>query len=90
MTETKMLIGSLSNDLFRVASLTYSGSTNGAKRFAHESKRWSFPLLKLDLPKYLFDIVEDVSNSDNNIDMETAEKYLMYGVLLQNYCLYLT
>lgn len=44
--ETKLLVGSLSNDLFRVATLAQRGS------------------------------------------LEAAERYLMYGVLLQNYTLH--
>lgn len=89
MTKKRLLVGSLSNDLFRVANLTYRGSMEGSVRFAEESRKWAKQLVKLDLPKYLTNIVSDVANSDIEVDTKTAEKYLMYGVLLQNYSLHL-
>lgn len=86
--ETQMLIGSLSNDLFRIATLAQRGSNKASTRFAKESKRWAIPLLEHNIPKYLKKIVNDIADSDNEITLEKAEKYLMYGVLLQNYSLH--
>jgi len=87
MSETILLLGSLSNDLFRVASLTQRGSKRASERFAKESKRWATPLLDKDIPEYLKKIVSDVAQSSNVVDLERAERFLMYGVLLQNYSL---
>jgi hypothetical protein len=89
MTDTQLLIGSLSNDLFRVASLTQRGSTNAANRFLLEAKRWSNSIQDHKVPPYIKSIAENISVSkEENIDIETAEKYLMYAVLLQNYSLH--
>ncbi len=81
-----MLIGSLSNDLHRVASLMGRGSQKAANRFWHESKRWSLELSNQNLKSYIKDIIRDL-NSDNDLDVsqDKAEKFLMYGTLLQNY-----
>lgn len=87
MTKKRLLVGSLSNDLFRVANLTQRGSMQGSARFAEESKRWARELLNIELPPYLHKIVTEVADSKTDVDLQTAEKYLMYGVLLQNYCL---
>lgn len=53
MTDTKMLVGSLSNDLFRVASLAQRGSTRAASRFLQEAQRWSRDLQKHDVAEYV-------------------------------------
>ncbi len=89
MTNTKMLVGSLSNDLFRVASLAHRNSDRAAARFLREAKRWSNQLKKRSTAKYIKKIAENVSlREDHDISEESAEQYLMYGVLLQNYCLH--
>ena len=87
--ETLLLIGSLSNDLFRVASSAQRGSSKVATRFLAEAKRWSVPLMKSGVKQYILDIADDISNRDSeDISIESAERYLMYGVLLQNYALH--
>jgi len=90
MNETQMLIGSLSNDLFRIANLTQRGSRKAAIRFLKESKRWSGQLqTKNNLARYIKNIVVDISSrSESDINEELAERYLMYGILLQNYALH--
>lgn len=89
MTDIKMLTGSLSNDLFRVASLAQRGSNKAAVRFLKESKKWSKQLRNQEVAPYIKKIAQDISSrKDDNITAESAEKYLMYGVLLQNYCLH--
>ena len=88
MTDTRLLIGSLSNDLFRVASLTQRGSNQAATRFLQEAKRWSTTLKKHKLPSYIMKITEEISSYKKNIDIVSAEKFLMYGILLQNYALH--
>lgn len=83
-----MLIGSLSNDLYRVASLAQRGSMNAANRFLLESKRWTNELKGYNLKGYLKKIVLDLEKEDCCLDEARAEKLLMYSVLLQNYSLY--
>lgn len=89
MTETPLLIGSLSNDLFRVANLTQRGSLKGAQRFLEEAKRWSRQLSNREVKAYLKKIIDDINLANSSeITVEKAEKYLMYGILLQNYALH--
>jgi hypothetical protein len=89
MNETQMLIGSLSNDIFRVASLTQRGSVKGALRFFEEAKRWSAQLDDKELKPYIRKIVSEIRLANTqDVTLERAEKYLMYGILLQNYSLH--
>lgn len=88
MTEKLLLIGSLSNDLLRVASLFGRGSERAATRFISEGQRWAQQLVAHSCPKYIQDIVEYVLSLDSQeVTGETAERCLMYGVLLQNFAL---
>lgn len=83
-----MLIGSLSNDLFRVASLKQRGSDKASLRFLQEAKKWSKELSQYKLKSYISDIVMKINaKSETNITLKQAENYLMYGILLQNYAL---
>lgn len=79
------LLGALSNDLYRVATHTYQKSPS-ATRFLKESRRWIEQLKIHPLPPHINKIVQDIS--DTSPDLPTAEKYLMYSVLLQNYTLH--
>ncbi|MBP9700398.1 hypothetical protein KBD71_03920 [Candidatus Woesebacteria bacterium] len=89
MNNTHLLVGSLSNDLFRVASLTQRGSTTAALRFALEAKRWANSIQENEVAPYIHRIVLEISKEELKvITIEDAEKYLMYGVLLQNYALH--
>lgn len=88
MTETKMLVGSLSNDLLRIANSTYFGSTATALRFLTEAKRWSQPLKDKKIAKYIQQIALNVSaTTTKKISLPQAERFLMYSTLLQNYSL---
>lgn len=89
MTQKKLLIGSLSNDLLRVASLTQRGSLVAAQKFLDQAGQWTEGLKKEDLKYYIGAIVSDLSKSlkSSKLDLATAEKYLMYSILLQNYSL---
>lgn len=90
MTDAQLLIGSLSNDLFRVASLAQRGSTKAALRFLREAKRWSEPLQKQKVDSYIVKIAQDISQAETDkISLAEAERHLMYGVLLQNYALHI-
>lgn len=89
MTDTQLLVGSLSNDLFRVASLAQRGSTKAASRFLIEAQRWSKELQNRDVSEYIAKLATDISSrKSTDISLSSAEKYLMYGVLLQNYALH--
>ena len=89
MNQTKLLIGSLSNDLYRAACMIQRGSLTGAKRFVDESQRWTRDLQHKEIKPYIRDIVADLKDNHQQLDMAQAEKYLMYSVLLQNYALHL-
>jgi hypothetical protein len=90
MNETTLLIGSLSNDLFRVASLQQRGALQASRRFLQESKRWAQPLSTQKLKPYIQKIIQEVNSlHEDDLSNETAEQCLMYGVLLQNYVLHL-
>lgn len=81
-----MLVGSLSNDLFWVASLAQRGSDKAASKFLQEAKRWSQGLHNQQVSGYIPQIALDISNrSSDTISLASAERYLMCGVLLQNY-----
>jgi len=89
MNETIQLIGALSNDLFRVATLAQRGSNDSAIRFMQEAQRWSDSLQNKNLPTYITQIVTDVASREpTDISLESAERYLMYGVQLQNFALH--
>lgn len=89
MTDTQMLVGSLSNDLLRVASLAQRGSHKAASRFLQEAKKWSTSLQDQDVPPYISRLAIDISGREtDDISLASAEMYLMYGVLLQNYALH--
>lgn len=87
----RLLIGSLSNDLYRVANLSYRGSFKAAERFFIESKRWTNDLENVPLKNHARKIIDDLKtiSLENLPSHETAEKLLMYSVLLQNYSLHL-
>lgn len=90
MTNTKLLVGSLSNDLFRVASLKQRGADKAAPRFLREAKRWADPLATQSDKKYIREIAKKVMDADiTNISLAEAERYLMFGVLLQNYAIHI-
>lgn len=88
MTDKKMLVGSLSNDLYRVASLIQRGSDKAAQRFFEESRKWSDELLKQDIKQYIKDIINDLQGDNfSELTLDNAEDILMYSILLQNYSL---
>ena len=89
--DKRLLIGSLSNDLYRVANLSYRGSIKAAERFFIESKRWTTDLENVQLKDHARKIIDDLNtlSLENLRSQETAEKLLMYSVLLQNYSLHL-
>lgn len=89
MNNTILLIGSLSNDLLRAANLSQRGSIQGAERFLSEAKKWALSLSKAPLPSYITQIVGDIVDADEkDTSMASAEKYLMYSILLQNFTLH--
>lgn len=90
MTETKVLIGSLSNDLSRVANMIYRKSS-GAEIFFREMFRWIKVIDTASVKPYIQEILKDLQSheQDPKHTEERAETYLMYSVLLQNYSLHM-
>lgn len=90
MTETNMLIGSLSNDLSRVANMIYRKSS-GAEIFFHEMFRWLKDIDPTSVKPYIQTILADLQTHEKNPQYteERAETYLMYSVILQNYTLHI-
>ena len=89
MTKAQLLVGSLSNDLFRVANLTHRGSTRGAIRFLNEAQRWSRSLENENVDGYIKEIARNISSQTKaKVTLKNAENYLMYAVLLHNYLLH--
>lgn len=90
MTETKMLIGSLSNDLSRVANMIYRKSS-GAEIFFHEMYRWIDAIDTTSVKPYIQSILSDLKSHKYHPEHNEnhAETYLMYSVLLQNYALHI-
>lgn len=90
MTETRLLIGSLSNDLSRVATMIYRKSS-GAETFFHEMFRWVNALDTASVKPYIQAIISDLKSHEHDpqYTQERAETYLMYSILLQNYSLHM-
>ena len=90
MNHTKLLIGSLSNDLYRSACSIQRGSPDVAKRFLQESTKWVNKLKDVEMKNYINKIIDDLKGVDHaELTMDQAEKYLMYSILLQNYALHM-
>lgn len=88
MNKTNLLLGSLSNDLLRLATFVHNDSPS-ARRFLTEAKRWALQLKDLDLPPHLSKIVIDIHEAPSTMPtLAQAERYLMYSVLLQNHTLH--
>lgn len=90
MTDTKLLIGSLSNDLLRVATMIH-GKSPAAEVFFREIFRWVHALDKASVKPYIQTILADLQSHEDNPQFtdDRAETYLMYSVLLQNYALHM-
>jgi hypothetical protein len=90
MTEYKLLLGSLSNDLNRVANLSYRSSIQSATRFWQETKRWLTDLQNYSHPPHIAKIITTLQHTAfNPTDLAQAEQHLMYSIILQNYTLHL-
>ncbi len=85
-----MLIGSLSNDLSRVANMMYKKSPS-AEIFFHEMFRWIKQLDSSSVKPYIQTILNDIKSHEKmpQYSEERAETYLMYSILLQNYSLHI-
>ena len=89
MTQQQILLGSLSQDLFRIANFIQTGSVRSALRFWQEANRWLAHLQKesnlAGNPAYLTKILKDIANTDfDPTSLEQGEKLLTYGVILQS------
>lgn len=90
MNDTKLLIGSLSNDLYRVATLSHRGS-RAATRFFDEAKKWTEELTTHELKPYIRNILTELRSPKYTHDTlsDHADTLLMYSILLQNYTLHM-
>lgn len=89
MNEQLLLIGSLSNDLLRVANSIERGSIKAAEKFWQQGQVWLKDLIKYQNKPYISKILTDLQNDDfSPTDKIKAEKYLMQSILLQNAALY--
>lgn len=84
----KITLLSLSNDLKRITTSIQRDSTENAKRFTKEAKRWlkASQDVKDEYLKNLLKKIEDTLDKEN--DLAKAEDCLMYSVLLQNQALH--
>ena len=91
LKDAKLLIGSLSNDLYRIANFINRRSYKAAERFQKETRRWARQLKNCEVKGYIKKIINDIGSSKavNIKSQKLAEKYLMYSILLQNYVLHL-
>jgi len=60
-----------------------------AMRFNQEAQRWSKQLQEESVAGYIRTLAADISSRKvDDISLISVEKYLMYGVLLQNHALH--
>lgn len=61
----------------------------GAEKFWVQAGRWVNELDNVNLKPYIRKIILDVKSclNSNSFNIESAERYLMYSILLQNYSL---
>ena len=66
------------------------GSIKAAEVFWRQSDRWIKDLENAQVEGYIKKIIFDVKSMLNSklLTIETAERYLMYSILLQNYVLH--
>ena len=85
MTQQQILLGSLSQDFFRIANFIQTGSIKSAERFWQEAHHWIECLQKERNPTYLTKILKDIIDTDfDAFSLEQGEKILTYGVILQS------
>ena len=85
MSEKQILLGSLSQDLFRIANFIASGSVKAAERFWDESQKWIKELKKYNHPAYLTKILHKLQKMKlDTKSMEQGELFLTYGVIIQS------
>lgn len=89
MTDTRMLLGSLSNDLYRVATSLNRKSYAVSDKFWLEAHRWTEELLRAKTPPYIARILRESDGEDTVVCTDDqAEKLFMYSILLKNYALH--
>jgi hypothetical protein len=85
MTKQQILLGSLSQDLFRIANFIHTHSKRSANRFWQEQKRWLKELEKEKLAPYLLKIIHELKALDfDATSLAQGEKLLTYGVIIQS------
>ena len=85
---TKFILGSLAQDLYRVGESCHSRSMKTADIFMIEAQKRIGELKNATIKQYLRDHLTHIKMLPNvkNIDKK-AEDALMYSTIIQNYCL---
>ena len=89
MNEQLLLIGSLSNDLLRVAKSIERGSIKSAEKFWQQGQIWLKDLIRYNNKPYINKLLLNLQNDHfSPTDKNKAEKYLVQSILLQNAALH--
>ena len=92
MKKTKLLLGSIASDLYRVAMFAHRKSHKAAARFLQEAHRWRKDVKDDSIKPYIRKLLGelDTYKSYQPDRLDIAEKYLMFSVILQNYTLHMS
>lgn len=85
MTNTDIILSSLSMDLYRVAINAHRGSNAVCRRFMLETNRWISELEHMDIKSPIREIIsrtKELGTIPSNQDL--AEHALVYSILLKN------
>ncbi len=81
----KIALESMSMDLLRVALGLQRGSYKMASRFLEEAVKRNSEIDSKTLRPYIIKILHKVTTYNKNNLKDSAEDFLMYSVLIQNY-----
>jgi len=83
-----IVLSSMAMDIKRVALGYYRGSYKMADKFLQEALKRKNELDQKTIKPYLLNIFNKIENSlSEKNDLEKADRFLMYGTLVQNYVL---
>lgn len=85
MTDTDLILSSLSMDLYRIALAASRGSIKTCQRFLLETERWIGLLDKKQLKPSTIKVIKKTNELKlYEIDQTLAEHALVYSILLKN------
>lgn len=86
--KNKIVLSSLALDLKRIALALYHQSFKTADKFSQEALLRIEEINTKKLPLYIKKIISDLKNHlGKSKNQKTAEDFLMYSTIIQNYCL---